>query len=587
MTNCLRYFLATTLLTPAFTLVPFGITPSHADDNVISTIVTLQNGGYPLDGADSLTITSDGGIITAGSAIATTPAAPTIGNANTITNQGIISTTGSAVGIYIDGSQYNIISQSGTLSTTGSNGHGIVFVNSHRSDLTQSGATSTTGAGAHGILLTTADINTINITGSLISAQANAILYSGPTHGNRLNLTTGAFLGGAIDLGTGGNFVNIATLPGHSGIWDFGAGSTITSGIQVSGTGAYLVNDNTFYSVDPTGFLARADAVGDTAGMLAGLAASRGIGSSPADFEQPSGFAYTSDDGFDYSDARFWGEFIASTTQYGETSTTLGYNSHQYGVVLGYERDFDLDTSFGLMGGYLYSGSKADSRFTTSQEINSRGGYLGIYGSHALANEIKLFGSLMAGRSANDSSRIFNNNTVTPSFIEEATGTYDNTFIAPSISISMDYVLDKKTTVTPMLSALYAHQWSSGYTETGSSNNLTVGRGQSSVFEGKAELGITRQIDAGEGHQVGQVTARLGAMVRDAPSNETPTLSFAGIGTLSTASNDRGTLFAATAGLDFNFKAKDNMALTASTDVAIGNNNYVSAQGKIGFKVTF
>ncbi len=690
LARCSSNLLVTTLLTPVLMLNPFGTAISSADDNVISTIVNVQNGSFPLDGTDSLTITSTGEISTSAN---TDNAVSATGNGNTITNLGVLSTGGVlSHGIYLDNSDNNTITNlgalstsgfigqgiylsnsdnnsviqsgnisiqgssgggitfefsnnnslihsgtifaseangsgisvgdsdnnsiihSGTISTTGTSGIGMFILqsdnnsfvqsgttlttgedavgnylfNSNNNNFNQSGTISTTGVDAHAIFLTGSSNNVFTITGKLTSTQANAFLFDTfATTGNIINLTTGAFLGGAIDLNTSGNFVNITTTPGHSVVWDFGAGSTITSGIQVSGTGAYLVNGNTFYSVDPTGFLARADSIGDTAGMLTGVANSRLGSGAPAVFEQPSGFAYTRDNGSEYSDARFWGDFIASTSQYGATSTTLGYNSQQYGVALGYERDFDIDTTFGLMGGYLYSGLKADSRFTTSQEIKSRGGYLGIYGSHELANEIKLSGSLMAGRSANDSSRIFNNNTVTPSFTEMATATYGSTFIAPSISISKDYVLDEKTILTPMFSALYAHQWSSDYAETGSSSNLTVGSSEESVFEAEAALGLTRHLEETDQYSGGKVTARLGALVRTTPSSNMPALSLAGVGALTNASRNDNPLIAVTGGLDFDLQLTSSVSFTASGDVAIGNNDYVSAQGKLGFRVRF
>lgn len=134
--------------------------------------------------------------------------------------------------------------------------------------------------------------NTFHIIGLLTSAQANAFQFNTTSTGNTLNFTPGAFLGGAIDLDTGGNLINIASAPGHSVVWDFGAGSVITNGIQVSGTGAYAVDGNIFYSVDTTGFFARADTLGDTAGLLSALASRRSTGSGSASVFTPAMMSY-------------------------------------------------------------------------------------------------------------------------------------------------------------------------------------------------------------------------------------------------------------------------------------------------------
>lgn len=573
--RCTRNLIASALLTPVLLISPFGAATSHAADNVISTIVTLQNGGHPLNGADSLMITPVGGINSTGiHAISST------GSGNTFTNKGTIATTGSGVvGIYLDLSNSNSLTQSGTISTTGGNSHGIVFVDSHLNNLTQSGAVSTTGAGAHGVLFVDSDANTLNITGLLTSAQANAIQFDNASALNTFNLTTGAFLGGAIDLGTGGNFVNIATSPGHSVVWDFGATSNITNGIQVSGTGAYIVDGNVFYSVDTTGFFGRADALGDTAGMLSGLAASRLglIGTK------------TSNNNLDpiADDTRIWGDMIGRMSEYVETNVTLGYDSQYNGLAVGIERNFGSSATLGLMSGYLASKMKADSQFSDSQEIESRGGFAGIYGSRSLADRMKLTGSLIGGWANNDSKRSFNNNVVGPTFVETANGSYDSVFIAPSIGLSKEYVLDEQTTRTQSFSALYAHQWSDSYTETGSSTNLTVGSGEASVLEAKAELGITRHLQVTDQHNGGHITARFGALVRTTPNNDVPTLSFAGIGTLTNANTSRGNLVAATGGIDFDLKITETLSFNASGDIALGGDDYFSALGKLGFKVVF
>ena len=274
------------------------------------------------------------------------------------------------------------------------------------------------------------------------------------------------------------------------------------------------------------------------------------------------------------------------TSAYGATNITLGYNSQYYGLALGVERDYGAATTLGLMGGYLAGNMKAASRFTVSQEIENQGGFAGIYGSGRLADGMKLTGSLIGGWTNNDSKRSFNNNSVVPSFVEIAKSTYGSVFIAPSIGLSKEYVLDEQTTLTPSFSALYAHQWSEGYTETGSTTNLTVGSGNTSVPEARAELGITRDLEVTDQTNGGHITMRFGALVRTTLNNDVPALSIAGIGMLTNASTDRSSLFAAT-GMDFDLQITEALLFSASSDIALGSDDYFSAQGKIRFKVAF
>lgn len=277
---------------------------------------------------------------------------------------------------------------------------------------------------------------------------------------------------------------------------------------------------------------------------------------------------------------------IGGLSEYGATNITLDYDSAYFGLAFGVERDFGAASIFGLMGGYLSSTMQADSRFITSQEIESQGGFAGIYGSSTLAHQIDISGSLIGGWTNSDSERNFNNNLAVPTFVETASGSFGSVFIAPSLTLSRDYALDEHTTLTPSLSALYAHQWSDGYTETGSTANLSVGSGQASVFEANAELGITRHLDLGP-IMSSHITARVGALVRATPHSTVPTLSLAGLGALTSASTDRSVLVAATGGLDLDLQITDNISLRASGDIAMGRDDYFSAQGQLGFIVQF
>lgn len=152
MARCTATLLATTVLAPVLLLGPLGT--AHAADNVISTIVTDTNGTFSLDGADSLTITSTGGISTTGNS---NHAIVSTNNGNTFINQGAISSTGRlAYGINLSSSDNNIITHSGSISTTGRGVRGIFLTTSDNNIITHSGSISIMGGNANGIFLSAA-----------------------------------------------------------------------------------------------------------------------------------------------------------------------------------------------------------------------------------------------------------------------------------------------------------------------------------------------------------------------------------------------------------------------------------------------
>ena len=108
------------LYSTVFGLIAAPALPAFATDVVVSTPVTSTQ---TIDGNDSLTVTESGSISTTGTLGVGIVAD---GGANTITNSGTISTTGYASdGIAASGGT-NTITNSGTISTTGAAGVGIV-----------------------------------------------------------------------------------------------------------------------------------------------------------------------------------------------------------------------------------------------------------------------------------------------------------------------------------------------------------------------------------------------------------------------------------------------------------------------------
>jgi hypothetical protein len=131
------------------------------------------------------------------------------------------------------------------------------------------------------------------------------------------------------------------------------------------------------------------------------------------------------------------------------------------------------DTKFGgmLSAGALLSYSQSSARFATGNHtLSSHTGVGGVYGTwHAGALDIGF--SLLGGVQAHDSARAI----ATAGGTETARGAFAGVFAAPGASASLPLVTTGAAAVALRASATYVAGLTGGYTETGSSSNLSVG----------------------------------------------------------------------------------------------------------------
>jgi hypothetical protein len=149
-------------------VVPAMAGSALAGDFVISTPVFTTNGGFTIDGDDSLTITNTGSI--------TPPlgsrGVSASGANNTIAQSGSIATNGLlAFGVFSIGND-NTIAQSGSIVTSGNQAHGVFSLGSDNT-ITQSGSIATSGDGARGVY-SRGDDNTITQSGSIATSGTAA-----------------------------------------------------------------------------------------------------------------------------------------------------------------------------------------------------------------------------------------------------------------------------------------------------------------------------------------------------------------------------------------------------------------------------
>ncbi len=284
----------------ALAAVTLGAAPVMADDFIISTPVTTQNGGNTLDGDDSITVTGTGSVTTTavdGYALYAT------GTNNTLANNGIVVTSGlRGYGLYHFGAS-GTLSNSGTVITTGTTGHGLyhfgdsgTLSNSgtvitsgnpgyglyHLGDngtLSNSGIVTTSGATAYGLTHLGAN-GTISNSGTVTTSGTTSVaLYHFGANGTIINsgtVTTSGVSGHALSgSGADSNFTNSGTISttGTSafGILSQGANSTLnttgtitTAGVQangifVTGSDGLTINTGTIVSsgLNASGFVSQ------------------------------------------------------------------------------------------------------------------------------------------------------------------------------------------------------------------------------------------------------------------------------------------------------------------------------------------
>lgn len=473
---------------------------ANATDYVIDTDVTIENGGHVLGAYDSLIVTDTGTINTTGILSRGVYALGTDGmtfmNAGTIsmagrvgygvyfsrgdnitlTNSGTISTArNSSMGVFLVESDNSELTNSGTISVAEEDSHGVFVYRNHGMGLTNSGTISAAANYSSGVDIFQSDNTTITNSGTISAAgnssygvrilqSENVILTNSGTISNAggyaiqaseysrdftMNLLAGSVLVGDIDIGDAGT----ATLnfgPGLNAVISFNLlPHTITAA-----SGAYRVSGNTVQVVSGASFSAQNGVSADLSARVA-----RAV-KSP-----------------DTTNAQVWvqvmGDYIDQDADFGS------YQSLSGGLLLG--RSFNAST--GYFFGLSNSNTKGDMNAFDTRSTHVYGG---IYHTGSFAGaDAKM--SLSFGVGDNTAKRYIANNTVS-SGIETSKASYSSAFISPEITLSKSMSLGSGR-LTPSIGLQYAALFTDGYTETGSTNSLSVGTRTAHMFKIRGELG--------------------------------------------------------------------------------------------------
>jgi hypothetical protein len=461
-----------------------------------------------------------------------------------VTNSGTISGTGAgSFGIFATSTAN--VTNSGTISGTGADSFGIVAISTV--NVTNSGTIS---GGAYGIDTGTANIaNSGNISGGVVGIDATTATV---TNSGTISGATGIFASapsilvnsGAV-VGTGGTAINFSLsnsdnltfLPGSriQGLIDLGAGDTVTFGsgnwlytfggpnapstATISTGGApFVVAGNRVAVLDPTPFGLADKNLMDFTGAISGILGSIGPttpgtrGSAPLAFApRDSGIEAQVDDAFAsipalaYANDGVLFKNPTAVTDDGRSVWARGFVGERVqqadGVILHATNDYaggavgaDLlagpDLRLGVFAGGGSSKLTVDDNLENTNTNTLFGGLYGRYAFTSLAAPSFLDFALHGGASTNANTRIINNNLV-PSGTEIASANYNSSYVSPELKYGVNLSVWPNYTLTPSIGVRYVAGFFCGYTESGSTADLTVAGRTTQDTEERGELQLT------------------------------------------------------------------------------------------------
>ena len=450
-----------------------------ANSGSISTMGDHADG--VVSNGDQAFITNSGSMGTAGDhafGINSSGFAVSIRNSGSIVTKGV-----DAIGIYTDNHQATIIN-SGRISTTGNGGVGIEIFELD-SVVTNSGKVSTTGIAAHGIVADSANSTIIN--SGLVSVQGSGsfAILGGGTSNQTLNLLPGSRIRGAIDLGGGGDTVNISGSYG-SAVLSFANAGTIN---VLTTNAVRLGASSTVVIIDPTGESSRAQSL---SALSSGIhhAISQRQQSAPeikpaklATLELSPGMLHLE------TAPVVWGQVLGSQSRREGEGQMLSFAHRYAGLIGGYEQD-DHGDRIGLVAGI--ANGNTSSAMTS---MNSDGIFAGLY-RLTRHGELDVTASVVAGIEMHNNRRTLLDNL---NGLETASGTTTSYYLSPSLSAGRSYPMMPNWVLRPSATLSYSVGWYAGYTESGTANaNLSLNSRTVQALAGRAQLEFARQISSGE-----------------------------------------------------------------------------------------
>jgi uncharacterized protein with beta-barrel porin domain len=508
------------------------------------------------------------------------------GNA-TVTNSGSVSSGVNTVSSNGAATSTNSGAVTGTLSTVSTNGNATT-INSG----TVNGSAVVVAFNGTETLVNSGRIS--NFGGAAIT------LGGGP---DTLTLLPGSFIIGGINLGGTNDTVNVRT--GNLNLtFNTLAGATVT------GTVPFVVSGNRIVSVDPTSFALADRTLMDFTRAVSGLIEGRGANEVTGGGGSGAlGFASTNDSSGRFDDvfASLAGNAYAAnnsmvfknptvTTAGGYTVWAKGFVGERiqqadgpilrsmtnfYGGAIGVD---GLVNPVLRVGGFAGGGATRMSIDANFGGTNSDIAFGGGYGRYDIGPAFVDF-ALLGGHTQNSTTRSHINNNLLANGLEAATASFGGWFISPEIAYGYRYGFAGNWTLTPTARLRYVAAEFDGFTETGSTANLTAGSRTLHNFEERGDLTLTQTSTFANAEQL-RTSARVGVLglqrIGDGGINAIllgQALAFATPG--------KSSVFGGYTGLGFDWRTRSGVSFFATGEYTAMSDSSTTVTGKGGIRVAF
>ena len=533
-----------------------------------------------------------------------------------ITNVGMIAAT-AADGNAIQAATTAKVNNSGTIQSAGAAGFGI---RAAAVDATNSGRirgnTGIFASGAGGVG------SAITNSGTIAGTGGTAIRLSPAA--DTLTLLLGSQIIGAIDMGGGADTINIVNnVPVISRVSSFfrllsanalniinftGTINTAAVTVDTGGMPAVQTADG-IATLDPTAF-GQADRTlmdftggisslvqGRLGGTAANVSAMQVVSFAPTSasgrtneaFAAISALAYGPQHGAATAGGRVWSPADAPynvwTSGFGGARAQKGDNlmlrttSSAWGAAIGLDRQVRSDL---LVGAFVSGGTGQLSTELNSQSIDTD--YLGggVYGRFDWARYF-LDVTVQVGVNHNKSRRLVLN-SLAPGGSESAIASYNGWYVSPEIAFGLRYAFDSGYTLTPVVRLRYLAGAFDEYSETGSVQNLSVGRRMLHDIEERAQVELSKITGVVAGALRTSVHGGLIALQRLG----TPTIDTVMIGqSLSFTAPGKDSAAGVVTGVGFDLRAARNVSLFGAFETTVMSDRSRTAAAKGGLRVMF
>ncbi|MDO8977615.1 MAG: autotransporter domain-containing protein [Afipia sp.] len=568
--------------------------------------------------AHNTTVTNSGIVIgNYGIAGATT----TVANSGTIrgiSNDGIYAATTANVTNFgsISGGNVGIFAQTAIVINSGSISGGAGIVAPTAANVTNSGSILGLNYGITGTTANVTNSGTItggingigvpttgNVTnsGTIIGTGGTAIRFNagGTAASDTLNILPGARFGGLVNFGGGADKVTFG-----AGNWVLNTASFDAALSTVTTTGTpYVVTPNQIIVADLSGFGVMNRAVMDITGWIASV-----LPDTPV-FEPASGGAANAFAAIEAAAPRFdhafgtvsgalafapttpvfkggavidrdgnsvWAKGFGGRREQTTDGNFIGGVTIGYGGAIGYDRQITPDTK---LGGFIGGSTNETALDLNAGRFDTDTLFGGLY-ARSLFGATFLDLALIGGKLSNESKRNIGGGLA----LETASASYDGWFVNPSLALGHRFAFDHGVTITPALKVRYVAAQFDGYTETGSSANLTVGDRNMQAFEERAEMTLANTHTFGNGSRLG-VRVTGGVLAQQRTGDAAVNIALVGQNFIA-ATPDKQNVYGVYGGAGLDWQL-GRMALFAAGELAGMDDNVTTFTGKGGVRVVW